>query len=986
MDADEAIASYLRSKGFKQSEQAFRSEAGLPLDSLSDEAKKPESDEASVPDFILHYNEVELKNPAAYEQSYGRLRIWIEDSLDKYKLEMRKILFPIFVHSYLDLVGKEMHDQAQAFFNSYKSDHVEQHNSDVSRMGSITQKNQIEESDLAQTFLKNRYGVRMSRFSFELMLAFLQDNKFILLTRLICNHIAIRVDSDRPTAAMDLDEGVGISGVSSSALNEFNNQPALLGQLPPDPWLVTEMEKAIREDMTETPHAKDDLLRQVKGETFPDSPARENVPLPYPKFTDVAKNIEILKQVRNRVALGPNSLPSICAYTFHNTYDTLNCLEISEDSTICCAGLSESFVRVWNVTGQKLKCASLDDSGKITEAETKRLVGHSGPVYGISISADKKYAVSCSEDRTVRMWSLDTFTNLAVYKGHNYPVWDVEFSPMGSYFVSGSHDRTAKLWSTDTINPLRLFVGHSSDVDTVKFHPNCNYIATGSSDTQIRLWNVQKGNCVRLMKGHKGAVTTLAFSPDGRNLASAGEENDIKLWDLASGKLIKNLLGHSNTVYSLAFSRDGKQLASGGADNTVRIWDVLTSDTHEVKRDGGGSATLQAMATSEWDFHSVHTMGSGQTKAEKSQHSGSFETLSTQASTDPNLIRQIHTSSWLRGKVFDLTQTSIFNNLILLVILMNTVVLSMETVDELNKAYGWYLTVVDDAFLGIYILESVLKLFSWRLRYFTSGWNNFDLIIVVVSIITWIVPYYLTTAVTFNVRIFRLLRLFRAVRAIRSLRVLRTISFLRSLQVIISTVLKSIPAMGNIVLLSGIMLYAFAVFATMTYRDIDPRRFGNLGTSCFRVFQVMTFDLWSEVYKDNEAKSWSIYYFVIVVIIVMNFIFLNLFVAVIVNNLQSARDRLSLRRRQKKKNSADLDFMEVENREPSRTSLRHLDEDGLLKDRIFEEENGIDNYYSPNLPTRQKELLSSYFALLASLELNQHLQQKQLKVLDDLGM
>ena len=150
-----------------------------------------------------------------------------------------------------------------------------------------------------------------------------------------------------------------------------------------------------------------------------------------------------------------------------------------------------------------------------------------------------------------------------------------------------------------------------------------------------------------------------------------------------------------------------------------------------------------------------------------------------------------------------------------------------------------------------------------------------DFIIVIVSIITWIIPYYLTSAISFNVRIFRLLRIFRAVKAFRSIRVLRAISFLRSLQIIISTVLKSIPAMGNIVLMAGLFLYMFAIIGTVCYRDIDSRRFGGLGPSLFRLFQMMTLDHWSEIYKQNENQSWSMYYFVVIVIIVECFIFLK---------------------------------------------------------------------------------------------------------------
>ena len=67
--------------------------------------------------------------------------------------------------------------------------------------------------------------------------------------------------------------------------------------------------------------------------------------------------------------------------------------------------------------------------------------------------------------QTVRLWSLQTWTCVMVYKGHIYPVWDVRFSPHGYYFASTGHDRTARLWATDHHQPLRIFAGHFSDVD-----------------------------------------------------------------------------------------------------------------------------------------------------------------------------------------------------------------------------------------------------------------------------------------------------------------------------------------------------------------------------------------------------------------------------------------------------------------------------------------------------------------------------------------
>ena len=247
------------------------------------------------------------------------------------------------------------------------------------------------------------------------------------------------------------------------------------------------------------------------------------------------------------------------------------------------AGMSESYIRVWSLDGKAL---SSQVEGQ-QSSSSRRLIGHSGPVYALSfspatassglynISTASKFLLSASADKSVRLWSIDTWTCLVVYKGHNDPVWDVTWGPFGLYFLTGSHDKTARLWRTDHIADLRMFVGHDKDVDCVAFHPNGAYIFSGSCDKIVRMWAVSNGYPVRMFTGHTGNVTSIACSPSGKVLASADDAGTIILWDLASGRLKKRMRGHARGgIWSMAWSIESAVLVSAGADGTVRVWDV----------------------------------------------------------------------------------------------------------------------------------------------------------------------------------------------------------------------------------------------------------------------------------------------------------------------------------------------------------------------------------------------------------------------------
>ena len=146
----------------------------------------------------------------------------------------------------------------------------------------------------------------------------------------------------------------------------------------------------------------------------------------------------------------------------------------------------------------------------------------------------------------------------------------------GTTSATASNDKTARVWAMDSPTPRRVMTGHLADVDCVAWHPNVNYIATGSADKTVRMWDVATGECVRVFVGHVSGVRALALSPDGKSLASASEDGQVLAWDLGTARQTHAFVGHRGPVYSLDYAGGGRGnlLASGGADETVRLWDT----------------------------------------------------------------------------------------------------------------------------------------------------------------------------------------------------------------------------------------------------------------------------------------------------------------------------------------------------------------------------------------------------------------------------
>jgi len=213
-----------------------------------------------------------------------------------------------------------------------------------------------------------------------------------------------------------------------------------------------------------------------------------------------------------------------------------------------------------------------------------------------------------------------------------------------------------------------------------------------------------------------------------------------------------------------------------------------------------------------------------------------------------------------------------FNFGITILILINAITLGMDTDEQIVASYGNILFWIDRIILIIFSIELLLKFYAYRHRFFTSGWNLFDLVIVMIA---W-APTSGPLAV---------------LRALRILRILRLISVVPQLRRVVSAIGHSIPGMVSVVGVLGLIFYVASVLATKLFgTHPDPNMqewFGSIGASAYTLFQIMTLESWSMgvVRPTMQLFPWA-WAFFIPFIIITSFAVLNFFIGIIVDSMQ----------------------------------------------------------------------------------------------------
>lgn len=209
-----------------------------------------------------------------------------------------------------------------------------------------------------------------------------------------------------------------------------------------------------------------------------------------------------------------------------------------------------------------------------------------------------------------------------------------------------------------------------------------------------------------------------------------------------------------------------------------------------------------------------------------------------------------------------------FLKLVTAMILLNAVTLGIETSDSIMARIGPHIRFLDHLILGFFAIEILMKIVACGGRFFKSGWNIFDFIIVGISLVPASGP-------------------FAILRTLRVLRVLRLVSVVPRLRRVVSALLTAIPGMASVMAILLIIFYVTAVMTTQTFgSNPDPhmqKYFGDIGNSMFTLFQIMTLEGWQDIAADTLAIYPMSWMFFVAFITIASFAILNLFIGIIVD-------------------------------------------------------------------------------------------------------
>lgn len=212
---DDLVLQHLRSHGFEHAAAAFEQELGGRLATLPQSAVETACNRPSLSKLLIS------SAAPMYAKCYAELRDWVEASLEAYRPELRRVLFPLFVASYLALVSAGEREHASIFFNEFHEDHALCHRSELNSLAQITAPEHLACSEFATRLMARRWEVQMSAYSLALLIHSIEQRRLAPLLAALNERVVISIT--RQGHSSDVDDGTAGSWTAAAASAQMWN-------------------------------------------------------------------------------------------------------------------------------------------------------------------------------------------------------------------------------------------------------------------------------------------------------------------------------------------------------------------------------------------------------------------------------------------------------------------------------------------------------------------------------------------------------------------------------------------------------------------------------------------------------------------------------------------------------------------------------------------------------------------------------------------
>ena len=605
---DAFVLQHLEQRGFAGAASALRGELDQPPQPIA-EASRPAL--ASL-----------LLSTMRLKELYEGLRDWVQVSLDTYRPELRALLFPFFVHCYLELVQGSDLEQAASLLRDCREEHAVFHRAELNLLSQVTAPSHLATHEFAKRVRGRRFEVSLSAQSRVLLLHYLQQASCTPLLQILNEHITLRVDRIAPTPASSdapdqhahtdgsasnsaggADAQAAASaaaqmwvGMGAAAVSEANSEVVQWG--PPKAILDKHEEIATALGIP-NPNAAA-APAEVDGGGGGEGGAEES---------EATKGGRGRGRGRGRGGGRAGGRAGGGRDGGANGAETVSLTEPVTDVRLPLPPLSEKVEK--DFLRDARKRVSLD-ARTPPSAALVTWVDAAGDLCSAAFSHDGSLVACGFSDGVVRLALLKEAPQAlppkkkkkaaaaaaAAADAAAAPAAAEAVAPAAADPAAAVADAAAPAadrpggagWGTSvsvsaladesgvpdgSARHLAVFRGHSGPVYGVSFSRDDHYLLSGSQDGSARLWGIVQRACLVRYAAHSSPVWSVAFAPVGPYFATCGYDRSLRVWRVDSTQPIRLLCGHLADVRCCAFHPNPSLIASGSDDACIRVWDVL---------------------------------------------------------------------------------------------------------------------------------------------------------------------------------------------------------------------------------------------------------------------------------------------------------------------------------------------------------------------------------------------------------------------------